>query len=88
MVQGTSVNFTVSNGAKPISVGDYVYFDGGRLYVNSTGTDGVDKPNSTDTCLLIISNPLTNGRYGVKYAGTTITRFGWADASLIHQQTN
>jgi hypothetical protein len=88
VISGTTINFLISNGAKSISVGDYVYFDGGRLYLNSTGSDGRDKPNSTDTGLFIISDPLTNGRYGVKYAGTTLTRYGWADASLIHQQTN
>lgn len=85
---GTTINITVSNGAKPISVGDYVYFDGGHIYTNSTGTEGVDKPNSTDTGLFIVTNPLTNGRYGIKYAGTSIERFGWVDPNLIHQQTN
>ena len=83
VARGTFVNLSVSNGAKPIQVNDWVEFAGGRLYVSSTGTSGVDKA----ACVMQITDALTNGRWGVRYQ-TTGGRYGWADANLISQRTN
>lgn len=85
---GTVVHAYLSSGAKPISVGDWVWFDGGYMYANSNGTGNtVWKADSSQNGEFRVTDGLTNGRYGLAFWGENY-RYGWVDAGLVHQRTN
>lgn len=88
---GTTVTITYSLGAKPFAIGDYVWFDGGKIYTNVAGNKYVNKAGSSQNGELIItSNAYTyNGKkyYGVKFQGAS-SQFGYVEESLLHQRSN
>lgn len=88
---GTTVTITYSLGAKPFAIGDYVWFDGGKIYTNVAGNKYVNKAGSSQNGELIItSNVYTyNGKryYGVKFQGAS-SQYGYVEESLLHQRSN
>jgi len=84
---GTTISFNYSKGTKAIAVNDWIDFDGGMLYVASTGTSGIWKDGSSINGQFRVTDPLTNGRIGLAFWGESY-RYGWANASLVHQRTN
>lgn len=89
MNYGSTVTLTYSKGAKPITAGDWVYFDGGYLY-GSIGGSGTWKDSSAVNGLMQVTDVTTSGGttwYGLKFAGASV-RYGWAKSDLVHQRTN
>ncbi len=88
---GTTVTLTYSLGTKPYAVGDYVSFDGGRVYT-SLGGSYVTKASSATVGELIITDLAVNyggvNYYGIKFQGASGGRYGWVSENLIHQVTN
>ena len=87
VAKGTTIDIAVFKGVKPICVGDYVFFEGGPIYISTTGSEKIDKPSSTNIGLYIITDALTNDRYGIQIVNES-GRYGWVESYLVSQRTN
>ena len=90
VAENSTITIYVSKGPKPIQVGDYVWFDGGKIW-RQLGGSYVEKEGSSQNGELIITDGAKqyNGKtyYGVKFQGASV-RYGWVEESLLHQRTN
>jgi hypothetical protein len=84
---GSTVTLTYSLGAKPFAIGDWVAFDGGYFYWDSTGTGGqIWKDGSSVNGYFHVTSLVSNGRIGLGFFNED--QYGWTDVNLVHQHTN
>lgn len=83
---GTSINIVFSDGAKPLAVGDIVYFRGGKDFNDSFGglpSYNLSARNVKITVIANLSRP-----YPYHIASTGGSAYGWVSGSLLEQRTD
>ena len=81
---GTTINVNYSNGAKALSVGDWVEFSGGNTYGSVGGTARWREASWVYIC----DGPYNGVWWGINYNGGGYARICWIHQDLLSQRTN